>query len=48
MEAFKALAGSRKKEVLYYLSLLKTQDSRERNIKKILKNLRSKSKRLLW
>jgi len=48
MEAFKLLSGSRKKEVLYYLSLLKTPESRERNIKKILKNLRSNAKRLLW
>jgi hypothetical protein len=48
MQAFTALAGSRKKVVLYYLRLLKTPESKERNIQKILKNLKSKAKRLLW
>ena len=43
-EAFKALAPSRQQEILRYLSFLKTEESRERNIQKVIVHLKGEKK----
>ena len=43
-EAFKGLAPSRQQEILRYLSFLKTEESKERNIQKVIGHLKGEIK----
>jgi hypothetical protein len=44
LEAFKLLTPSRQQEILRYLSFLKTEESRERNIQKVIAHLKGEKK----